>query len=40
MPKAVPDRDHIRGLATHAEDPTPEQMAHRQKEFFASMAKK
>lgn len=31
---------HRWGLATHVEDPTPEQMAHRQKEFFASMAKK
>lgn len=31
---------HRWGLATHVEDPTPEQMAHRQREFFASMAKK
>jgi uncharacterized glyoxalase superfamily protein PhnB len=31
---------HRWGLATHVEDPTPEQMAQRQKEFFASMAKK
>ena len=31
---------HRWGLATHVEDPTPEQMAQRQKEFFASMADK
>ena len=31
---------HRWGLATHVEDPTPEQMAQRQKEFFASMAGK
>ena len=31
---------HRWGLATHVEDPTPDQMAQRQKEFFASMAKK
>jgi PhnB protein len=31
---------HRWGLATHVEDPTPEQMAQRQKEFFASMARK
>ena len=31
---------HRWGLATHVEDPTPEEMARRQREFFASMAKK
>jgi hypothetical protein len=31
---------HRWGLATHMEDPSPEQMAQRQKEFFASMAPK
>jgi PhnB protein len=31
---------HRWGLATHMEDPTPEEMARRQKEFFASMASK
>ncbi len=31
---------HRWGLATHVEDPSPEQMAQRQKEFFASMASK
>jgi PhnB protein len=31
---------HRWGLATHVEDPTPEQMAQRQREFFASMAQK
>jgi PhnB protein len=29
---------HRWGLATHMEDPAPEEMARRQKEFFASMA--
>lgn len=39
--RAVDDPSgHRWGLATHVEDPTPEQMAHRQREFFASMAKK
>jgi len=31
---------HRWGLATHQEDPTPEEMSRRQKEFFASMAGK
>jgi PhnB protein len=31
---------HRRGLATHVEDLAPEEMARRQREFFASMAKK
>jgi PhnB protein len=31
---------HRWGLATHVEDPSPEEMARRQQEFFASMAKK
>jgi uncharacterized glyoxalase superfamily protein PhnB len=31
---------HRWGLATHVEDPAPEEMARRQREFFASMAKK
>jgi uncharacterized glyoxalase superfamily protein PhnB len=31
---------HRWGLATHMEDPSPEQMAQRKKEFFASMAPK
>ena len=31
---------HRWGLATHMEDPTPEQMEQRKREFFASMAKK
>jgi PhnB protein len=31
---------HRWGLATHVEDPSPEEMGRRQKEFFASMAKK
>ena len=29
---------HRWGLATHTEDPTPEEMARRQKEFYAQMA--
>jgi PhnB protein len=31
---------HRWGLATHMEDPSPEEMGRRQKEFFASMANK
>ena len=31
---------HRWGLATHVEDLAPEEMARRQREFFASMAKK
>jgi PhnB protein len=31
---------HRWGLATHKEDPSPEEMARRQKEFFASMGQK
>jgi uncharacterized glyoxalase superfamily protein PhnB len=31
---------HRWGLATHVEDPSPEEMTRRQREFFASMSKK
>ena len=45
MPKGVREgyqtlTGHRWGLATHVEDLFPEEMARRQREFFASMAKK
>ena len=31
---------HRRGLVTHVEDPSPEEITRRQREFFASMSRK